>query len=152
MGTKRFFRHGELPLVILALLTRGPMHRYQLLVALDRMFGDAYEPSTGTVYPATTALEEEGLVTYENDGRRTTYHLSDRGRAVLGARGEQLAQVELRTGVKILDKDSAAAAVDRFAATAKAAIAALGDEAVIAVVDRARSRLVRMAESEGGVQ
>ena len=58
----RFFRHGELPLVVLALLEREPMHGYQVLGELTRRFGDVYVPSAGSVYPAIRALRDDGLV------------------------------------------------------------------------------------------
>ncbi|EUA73856.1 hypothetical protein I540_0264 [Mycobacteroides abscessus subsp. bolletii 1513] len=37
----RFFRHGELPLVLLALLAQRPMHGYELMSELSRLFGPA---------------------------------------------------------------------------------------------------------------
>jgi DNA-binding transcriptional ArsR family regulator len=125
------------------------MHGYQLLVELDSMFGDAYEPSTGTVYPATTALEEEGLISSERDGRRTTYALTDTGRAVLAARLEQLAQLELRTGAHIVANGALPGAVDKFAALAKSLAGEVGADAVVQVIYRASAELVQLVDRKG---
>ncbi len=97
----RFFRHGELPLVLLALLEREPMHGYQVLGELTRVFAGAYEPSAGSVYPAIRTLQQDGLVGASTDGRRSIYSLTDRGHQALRARGEELAALEVRTGVRL---------------------------------------------------
>ncbi len=48
---RRFFRYGELHLVVLSLLARRPMHGYELMGELSRLFGPAYRPSSGQRVP-----------------------------------------------------------------------------------------------------
>lgn len=88
------FGHGQLRLYLLALLAEGPRHGYELITALADRFGGTYRPSPGTVYPRLARLEEEGLVRRIDEGRRTTYEITDAGRAELAARGGDLTDLE----------------------------------------------------------
>lgn len=97
----RFFRHGELPLVLLAMIAEQPRHAYQLLARLERLFAPAYEPSTGSVYPAVTALVLSGLIDSRQEGRRRIYSITPKGRRTLERNGETLAAIEARTGVRL---------------------------------------------------
>jgi len=78
------FAHGQLRLYLLALLESGPKHGYELITALSDRFGGTYRPSPGTVYPRLARLEEEGLVTRVDEGRKGMYALTDAGRASRG--------------------------------------------------------------------
>jgi DNA-binding PadR family transcriptional regulator len=74
-------RRGEVRPLILAALTRKPMHGYEVIQELERESGGRWRPSAGSVYPTLQQLADEGLVTSrEEDGRRT-YELTDAGRA-----------------------------------------------------------------------
>ena len=88
------FAHGQLRLYLLALLEAGPRHGYELITALSDRFGGTYRPSAGTVYPRLARLEEEGLVAHTEDGRKTTYRLTEAGRRELDDRRADLAAVE----------------------------------------------------------
>lgn len=88
------FAHGQLRLYLLALLEAGPRHGYELIVALSDRFGGTYRPSAGTVYPRLARLEEDGLVERSDDGRKTTYRLTEAGRRELDERRADLAAVE----------------------------------------------------------
>lgn len=88
------FAHGALRLYLLALLEDGPKHGYDIIRALEDRFGGTYSPSAGTIYPRLAKLEGEGLVSTETHGRRTTYSITDLGRAELGGRRSELADIE----------------------------------------------------------
>lgn len=88
------FGHGQLRLYLLALLEEGPRHGYEIITALADRFGGTYRPSPGTVYPRLARLEQEGLVRRIDEGRRTTYEITDAGRAELAARGGDLTDLE----------------------------------------------------------
>ncbi|WP_293678532.1 PadR family transcriptional regulator, partial [uncultured Phenylobacterium sp.] len=45
----RFFGHGDLRIVILALLEERPRHGYELMKELEERTGGAYRPSAGVV-------------------------------------------------------------------------------------------------------
>jgi len=146
---KWFFRHGELPLVVLALLDRSPMNGYEVIGELDRLFADAYDPSTGSVYPAIKALQLEGLVTGSPYGPRRgqRLELTETGRAALARRGEQLAAVQLRTGVRIRGAASLDALVDEVAATARALAPAVPEDEIRDVLDTTLAQLQCLAET-----
>jgi DNA-binding PadR family transcriptional regulator len=88
------FAHGQLRLYLLSLLESGPKHGYELITALSDRFGGTYRPSPGTVYPRLARLEEEGLVRRVDEDRKSTYTLTDAGRAELAARRDDLAYLE----------------------------------------------------------
>lgn len=138
---RRFFRHGELPLVLLALLAERPMHGYELMSALGRLFGPRYRPSPGSIYPALEALEAEGLLDGETDGGRTTYRTTVAGAAALAERTENLAALELRTGVHVRPSESLDSTLARFKARLAPISGRLDVDAVAAVLDRAAAEI-----------
>ncbi|MFC0715839.1 PadR family transcriptional regulator [Cellulomonas biazotea] len=88
------FAHGQLRLYLLSLLEQGPKHGYELITELSDRFGGTYRPSAGTIYPRLARLEEEGLVVRVDEERKSTYALTDAGRAELAARSADLADLE----------------------------------------------------------
>ena len=114
MGGQRFFRHGELPLVILTVLSRRPMNAYRLLHGIETLFDGAYEPSTGAIYPAVAALQHEGLIASDGGGASRIYKLTPRGRRALDARREDVSRLELRTGIRLVPDDSLDALLQNF--------------------------------------
>jgi len=88
------FAHGSLRLYLLSLLDESPKHGYELIQALTDRSGGTYSPSAGTIYPRLAKLEEEGLVTKTNDGRKTVYEITEAGRAELAARADELDGIE----------------------------------------------------------
>ncbi len=148
MTGKRFFRHGELPLVILALLDRRPMHTYQLLAELDRLFGDDYEPSTGSVYPAVSALRSEDLITADARELRQVNRLTPRGRRALAARRADLAGLEIRTGVRLGEVGSVEAVLDSFVSRVRHLAPRLDPTQLAVVLDRATTELAHSGREE----
>jgi DNA-binding PadR family transcriptional regulator len=145
----RFLRHGELPLVVLALLEREPMHGYQVLGELTRVFAGAYEPSAGSVYPAIRALRQDGLVGASADGRRSVYSLTDRGHQTLRARGEQLAALEVRTGARLRVATSVDGVIDRFTTRARLLAPRLDARVTEQLLSEAAARLEALARTPG---
>lgn len=65
------FEHGELRLVVLALIAEQPRHGYEIIREIEERAGGSYSPSPGVIYPTLTMLEELGHVTVaETDGRK----------------------------------------------------------------------------------
>jgi DNA-binding PadR family transcriptional regulator len=139
--SRRFFRHGELPLVVLALLAVRPMHGYELMAELSRLFGPRYRPSPGTVYPALEALETERLLSGEADGGRTTYAATPTGEEAVQERLDDLAAIELRTGVHIQPEESLETALARFKARLAPLSGRVDAAQVAAVLDRAATEI-----------
>lgn len=141
----RFFRHGELPLVLLWLVRERPRHGYDLMAELSRLFGPAYRPSPGTIYPAVEALETEGLIAGSARDGKVVYELTAPGSQALDDREEMLAAIEVRTGVHLRGADGLPEQVDRFRARL-APLAGRVDTAVTAtILDRAADEIERLA-------
>jgi len=79
-------RRGDVRTAALLLLAEEPRNGYQLMQELEERSGGVWRPSPGSVYPALSQLEDEGLVQVsEQDGRRV-YVLTDAGRAAVAER------------------------------------------------------------------
>ena len=81
----RMFGHGDLKLILLALIAEQPRHGYQLIRTIEEMFGGSYAPSPGAVYPTLTMLEEMGYARVDTSegGTKKLYIVTDEGRAYL---------------------------------------------------------------------
>lgn len=88
------FAHGQLRLYLLSLLNEGPRHGYEIMRDLEQRFNGLYTPSAGTVYPRLAKLEEEGLVSRGDDGRKVTYTITDAGRAEVTKRESDLGDLQ----------------------------------------------------------
>lgn len=81
---------GHLDALILAVVSRGPLHGYAIIEELRARSGGALALPEGTVYPALHRLESAGLLSSawsRGDGRRRrVYELTARGRGELGVR------------------------------------------------------------------
>lgn len=139
--SRRFFRHGELPLVVLALVAERPRHGYEVMGELDRLFGPGYRPSPGSVYPAIDALEAEGLIDGDVGDGRTTYRTTAAGETALAARSDTLATLELRTGARLARADSIEPVLARFKARLAHLSGHVDREAVAAVLERAAAEI-----------
>jgi DNA-binding PadR family transcriptional regulator len=74
---------------LLSLLADKPMHGYDLIRELEQRSGGMWRPSPGSIYPTLQLLEDEGLVTgQEQDGKRV-YSITDAGRAELEERQQR---------------------------------------------------------------
>ncbi len=134
---RRFFRHGELPLVLLALLAERPRHGYEIMAELKRLFGPRYRPSPGSVYPAIEALDAEGLIDGQTHDGKTTYRVTAVGEQAIEARRDALAALEVRTGARFGDADSIESLLDRFRARLAPLSGRVDPQAIAAVLQRA---------------
>jgi DNA-binding PadR family transcriptional regulator len=83
-GGGRLLGHGDLKLLLLALIEQQPRHGYELIRTIEEMFHGQYSPSPGAVYPTLTMLEELGHASVENEqGGRKLYAITAEGRAFL---------------------------------------------------------------------
>ena len=146
MGGQRFFRHGELPLVILTVLSGRPTNSYRLLYEIESLFDGAYQPSTGAIYPAVSALRTEGLITSEGGGVSRTYRVTAKGRRALDARREDLVRLELRTGARLARDDSLDALLQNFVARVRELAPRLGRPDLEATLNRTTDDLVGLTE------
>lgn len=141
----RLFAHGELHLALLALLQRRPMHSYELMSSLEEMLGARYRPSAGSIYPALSALEAEGLLDRRRDRQRRLYEITPTGKKALAARSEELAALEVRTGIRFDGASRLDGDVARFGARVSKVAPFVDAAAVAAILDAAASEIEQLA-------
>ena len=96
-GRERFFRQGELRLVMLYFLKRQPGSGYDIIRALETCTGGRYTPSPGVVYPTLTLLQDlDHIVLDGSAGSRNTYRVTAAGTAYLTAYASTLEQLVAR--------------------------------------------------------
>jgi len=88
------FGHGRLRLYLLKLLDEAPRHGYEVIRLLQDRFMGVYAPSPGTIYPRLARLEEEGLLTHDEDDGRKIYRITDKGRDEINRRLDELDDLE----------------------------------------------------------
>ena len=95
----RFFEHGALRFVVLALLAEKPAHGYELIKQIEEKVGGAYTPSAGVVYPTLTLLEETGLIEVAaSEGNKKLYAVTEAGRETIAANRAQIDAMFARIG------------------------------------------------------
>ncbi len=97
------FRHGRLRLYLLRLLDEEPRHGYEVIRLLRDRFMGVYAPSPGTIYPRLARLEEEGLVTHDEENGRKVYRITEAGREELRSRGAELDELEEELSASVSD-------------------------------------------------
>jgi DNA-binding PadR family transcriptional regulator len=150
-GGGRLLGHGDLKLLLLALIEQQPRHGYELIRTIEEMFHGQYSPSPGAVYPTLTMLEELGHVSVENEqGGRKLYAITEQGRAFLQ---ENRAAVEAMTertrhGARLIAKLSLPMAVRKAMHVLKhAVLMRAGDwnkaeaQRVAAILERAAAEI-----------
>ncbi len=75
---QRFFGHGELRLIILDILSRSASHGYELIKEIETLTRGNYSPSPGVIYPTLDLLQDQGLISVEDDNGRKKKSLSAR--------------------------------------------------------------------------
>jgi DNA-binding PadR family transcriptional regulator len=148
MGSRRFFQYGELPLVLLVLLERSPMSGYELMNELARIFGPAYRPSPGSVYPALKALAAESLVETVNTGEPATYAPTDGGRQVVFDRRDDVASIEHRTDRSLTRDGLVEASLARLRARVTAIAGRVAPEKIASELDETADRLEKSAHAD----
>src|SRR5215211_3255559 len=83
-------QRGDVRTAILLVLADQPMHGYQIMQAMGDRTGGAWRPSPGAVYPTIAQLEDEGLVTTQEEGGRRLVTLTPEGSAYLEERSTRL--------------------------------------------------------------
>src|ERR1700742_1929223 len=82
---ERVFDHGELRLVVLALIAERPRHGYEIIKEIEDRLAGTYTPSPGVIYPTLTMLEELGQATVTENNGKKLYTITEAGTAFLEA-------------------------------------------------------------------
>jgi DNA-binding PadR family transcriptional regulator len=87
-------RRGDVRLALLRLIADEPRNGYQLIQAIEERSEGLWRPSTGSVYPTLSQLEDEGLIrSVEAEGNRR-FEITDAGREHLESRADEPAPWE----------------------------------------------------------
>ncbi|MBN6150806.1 PadR family transcriptional regulator [Xanthomonas sp. AmX2] len=89
--------HGDLRLLLLAMIQAQPRHGYELIRAIAELFHGLYTPSAGAIYPTLAQLEAQGLVQADADAGRKRYAITADGLAFVQAHREELDAAVERT-------------------------------------------------------
>jgi DNA-binding PadR family transcriptional regulator len=143
-----FFRYGELPLVLLALLQQRSMNGYEMLGELARLFSPEYAPSPGSVYPAISALTRSGLIGAEDDNGKRRYQLTPAGGEALAVRQGQLSAIEARCGVYLHDHSQVEAELRRLETAVNAASSRVEAAPLIRILRSATCRVEALGNSK----
>lgn len=82
-------RRGDVRTGLLLLLhSDGPANGYQLMQALEERSEGHWRPSPGSVYPALSQLEDEGLIKQITTDSGRAYEITDAGREQIASRGD----------------------------------------------------------------
>ncbi len=90
-GRGRRARRGDIRQAILLLLDEEPRNGYGLMQEIEARSGGAWRPSPGSVYPALSQLEDEGLVVPAEAEGRKSFALTDEGRQQVEENRERMA-------------------------------------------------------------
>lgn len=93
---RRPLRHGDLPLLILALIAQKPRHGYDLIGQIETRTKGAYKPSPGVIYPALEVLQDLGQIRMVPEGGKKSYEITPEGQAELAANTVKLERIEDR--------------------------------------------------------
>jgi len=79
-------RRGDIRTAALLLLAEEPRNGYAIMQEIEQRSNGVWAPSPGSVYPALSQLEDEGLIRSEEQDGRKQFTLTDAGREHLAAR------------------------------------------------------------------
>ena len=96
---------GIAPVVVLEILSRGPMYGYELSQAIEQRSGDILTLGKGTLYPLLYNLEAKKLIkgkweTAESNRKRRYYSITSTGEDELAKQKAQLK--ELTAGLDLV--------------------------------------------------
>lgn len=109
------------------------------------MFGPAYTPSPGSIYPALNALETEGLIGAREEGDRKVFTVTPVGQKALRGRDHMLAEVEARTGAR-LSGGALEPALTRLVARVRSVASRLDAREVEQILDETGDHVEALAE------
>ena len=86
--------------MLLSLIGEQPRHGYELIKAVEDLFGGGYSPSPGSVYPILTLLEEIGQIkAVSSEGAKKLFEITDEGRRVLAENRTLIEAILSRMGI-----------------------------------------------------
>ncbi|CAM3978888.1 PadR family transcriptional regulator [Rahnella bruchi] len=91
---ERMFETGDIRLLMLHFLQQRSAHGYELIKAIEDLSKGEYTPSASIIYPNLTFLEEQGLITAnQEEGGKKQYSITHEGTQSLAGQGDLLGSV-----------------------------------------------------------
>lgn len=84
---------GDVRAAIISLLSEEPRNGYQIIQEINERTGGLWRVSSGSVYPAISQLEDEGLIEPTDGNGRKLFALTQAGREYSEQNAEQLARL-----------------------------------------------------------
>jgi DNA-binding PadR family transcriptional regulator len=139
-------RRGDIRAAILHLLADRPMHGYEMIRELQERSNGVWKPSAGSIYPTLQLLEDEGLVTANEESGKKLYSLTDAGRDEIGGDEPQAAPWEEFADLASSPYHQLRVTMGLLAAAGQAAHAANEDQLkrITQVLSEARSKIYRI--------
>ncbi len=81
MGSE--IRRGFLKMIVLKMISKKPIHGYDIIQEIEAKSRGHWVPSPGSVYPVLDYLESKGYISMEESDRKKVYTITDRGRKAL---------------------------------------------------------------------
>ena len=85
-------KRGDVRAAVIVLLAEEPRNGYQLMQEIEERSEGAWRPSPGSIYPALSQLEDEGLIEVDNTAEKKQFALTDEGRKHFEEHGERLGE------------------------------------------------------------
>ncbi len=88
---------GDIPTLILAVLSEAPRHGYAIAREVERLSQDALQLREGSLYPALRVLEQDGLIEGKweiqaSGPARKVYEITEKGQTELAKRAKDWQQ------------------------------------------------------------
>jgi len=141
-------RRGDIRLATLLLLEEEPRNGYNLMQEIEERSGGVWRPSPGSVYPALSQLEDEGLIEpTEHEGSKA-FTLTDAGKSHVEENREQMGTPWKTAGDDTSSELGELRTASKALAIAAMQVAQTGDAAQLKkareIVDGARKSLYRL--------
>ena len=136
-------RRGDVRAALLALLAEGPRNGYQLMQEIAERSGGTWRPSPGSVYPALSQLEDEGLVADDANGGTRLLTLTDAGRTWVAEHSDEIDAMWTAVSADSEPGDTRSEGLREAAVRLAAAVVQVGQAGGAGQVDAARDILVR---------
>ena len=153
-GRGKRARRGDVRAAVLLLLEEEPRNGYQLMQELEERSGGVWRPSPGSIYPALSQLEDEGLVRSDESAGRRAFQLTDDGRAYIEENREALGVPWEAVGGEVPEGLFQLRQLMMQLGMATMQVAQAGDEAQTAearkVLEEARRSLYRILAGDAG--
>jgi DNA-binding PadR family transcriptional regulator len=153
-GRGKRARRGDVRAAVLLLLEEEPRNGYQLMQELEERSGGVWRPSPGSIYPALSQLEDEGLVRSDESAGRRAFQLTDEGRGYIEENREALGVPWEAVGGDVPEALFQLRQLMMQLGMATMQVAQAGDEAQTAearkVLEEARRSLYRILAGDAG--